>query len=166
MARLTSPHSALRTPHSALKMSLSDYIKYLRAKHGGDTPWEIAEASGVPAGAIHLIEVKHRRVGEEDEQLKKLASFFNVPIEELTSRREAYRKRLTFFLEELGGSDTPICLKLESGEELEGVLLWYARESLALTPANDPSGEPYIVQRGWIADWRKAANPRWEVLSS
>ena len=147
-------------------MSLSDYIKYLRAKHGGDTPWEIAEASGVPAGAIHLLEVKHRRVGEDDEQLKKLAAFFKVPVEDLTTRREAYRKRLTFFLEELEGSDTPITLKLESGEELEGTLVWYARESLALAPAGDPGGEPYIVQRGWIADWRRADNPRWEVLSA
>jgi hypothetical protein len=147
-------------------LSLSDYIKYLRARHGGDTPWEIAEASGVPAGAIHLLEVKHRRVGEDDEQIQKLATFFDVPVEELTTRREAYRKRLTFFLDELKSADTPITLKLESGEELEGTLLWYARESLALAPSNDPDGAPYIVYRGWIADWRKADSPQWEVIKS
>ena len=147
-------------------MSLSDYIKYLRARHGGDTPWEIAEASGVPAGAIHLLEVKHRRVGEDDEQLQKLASFFKVPVEELTTRREAYRKRLTFFLEELNSTDTPITLKLENGEEMEGTLLWYARETLALAPAGDNNGEPFIVYRGWIADWRKADSSQWEVLNS
>jgi transcriptional regulator with XRE-family HTH domain len=148
-------------------MSLSDYIKYLRAKHGGDTPWEIAEASGVPAGAIHLLEVKHRRVGENEEQLEKLAAFFDVPVEELTKRREAYRKRLTFFLEELAGSDTSITLKLEDGEELEGAVQWYARESLALMPTTPgDSGEPYIVQRGWIADWRRTDSPQWEVANS
>jgi hypothetical protein len=146
-------------------MSLSDYIKYLRAKHGGDTPWEIAEASGVPAGAIHLLEVKHRRVGEDDAQLQKLAAFFDVPLEELTTRREAYRKRLTFFLEELAGSDTSVTLKLEDGNELEGTVQWYARESLALLPPGE-GDEPYIVQRGWVADWRRTDNPQWEVLNS
>lgn len=147
-------------------MSLSDYIKYLRARHGGDTPWEIAEASGVPAGAIHLIEVKHRRVGEDDEQLEKLAAFFNIPVEELTRRREAYRKRLAFFLDQMSGSDTPIHLKLEHGEELEGKVLWYAREALALTPEGEPNGEPYIVQRSWVADWRRADSAQWEVAGS
>lgn len=147
-------------------MSLSDYIKYLRARHGGDTPWEIAEACGVSAGAIHLLEVKHRRVGEDDEQLRKLASFFGVPLEELTRRREAYRKRLTFFLEGLAGSDTPITLKLEDGEEMEGSVQWYAREALALVPPGDNGEAPYIVQRCWIADWRQADSPHWEVLNS
>lgn len=144
-------------------MSLSDYIKYLRATHGGGTPWEIAEASGVPAGAIHLIEVKHRRVGEDDEQLGKLAAFFNVPIEELTRRREAYRKRLTSFLEDAVSGEKSVALKMEDGEELEGDILWYAREALALTPVNDPGGGPYVVQRSWIADWRTADTPHWNV---
>jgi hypothetical protein len=144
-------------------MSLSDYVKYLRARHGGDTPWEIAEASGVPAGAIHLIEVKHRRVGEDDAQLVKLAAFFGVPIEELTKRREAYRKRLAFFLDRVAGSETPVRLKLESGEELEGTVRWYAREALALAPAGEAGTEPYVVQRSWVADWRSADNPQWEV---
>ncbi len=144
-------------------MSLSDYIKYLRATHGGGTPWEIAEASGVPAGAIHLLEVKHRRVGEDDEQLGKLAAFFNVPLEELTRRREAYRKRLAFFLEEAISGEKPVALKLEDGEELEGTILWYAREALAIAPANDAQGVPYIVQRSWVADWRTADSPQWAV---
>ena len=144
-------------------MSLSDYIKYLRARHGGDTPWEIAEAIGVSAGAIHLLEVKHRRVGEDDEHLQKLAAFFNVPVEELTARREAYRKRLTFFLDELTGSDTPITLRLEGGEELQGVPMWYSREAVALLPPDAPAGEPYIVQRSWVADWRRSDSAQWEV---
>ncbi len=147
-------------------MSLSDYIKYLRATNGGGTPWEIAAASGVPAGTIHLLEVKHRRVGEDDEQLNKLATFFNIPVEELTSRREAYRKRLTNFLDGLAESDMPIVLKLEGGEELEGTVLWYSREALALVAANDPQSPPYIMQRGWVADWRRSDNLNWEVSNS
>ncbi len=61
-------------------MSLSDYIKYLRAVKGGATPWEIAEGSGVSAGEIHFIEVKHRRVGEDDAVLEKLAQYFGVEL--------------------------------------------------------------------------------------
>ena len=64
-------------------MSLSDYIKYQRAVRGSLTPWEIAEGSGVSARDIHLIEVKHRRVGEDEEILQRLAEFFEVPVEEL-----------------------------------------------------------------------------------
>jgi hypothetical protein len=143
-------------------MSLSDHIKYLRAVRGGATPWEIAEVSGVAAGDIHFLEVKHRRVGEDDEMLQKLASFFEVPVEELTRRREAYRKRLTYFLDEHLQSSTPIALKLEGGEELEGNIAWYSREAVALSQGEDDAN-PYIVQRGWVADWRSAEQPTWDV---
>ena len=144
-------------------MSLSDYVKYLRAVKGGLTPWEIAEGSGVPAREVHLIEVKHRRMGEDD-ALGRLASFFGVPVEDLTRRREAYRKRLTRFLEESREHESGVALKLESGEELEGAVAWYSREAVALAPSGED--HPYIVQRGWIADWRPLESPSWEVASS
>ncbi len=96
-------------------MSLSDYIKYLRAVKGGVTPWEISEASGVPASEVHLIEVKHRRVGEDDETLSKLADYFGVPMEDLAGRRDSYRKLLTGFLEENQGKERMVTLTLESG---------------------------------------------------
>jgi hypothetical protein len=154
-------------------MSLSDYMKYLRALRGGATPWEISEECGVPAGHIHLIEVKHRRVGEDDETLQKLAHYFEVPVEELLRRREAYRKRLSFFLEEARQKSGPVLLRLESGEELEGAVAWYSREAVALSPVSDesnatsdgdsPSGAPLIVQRAWVADWRRSDSPQWEV---
>src|SRR5688500_19275233 len=101
-------------------MSLSDYIRYLRALRGGLTPWEIAEATGLSAGAIHLLEVKHRRVGDDDAILEKLAEYFGVPLEEMTRRREAYRKRLATFLDERTRDARPITLRLESGELLSG----------------------------------------------
>src|SRR4051812_38837059 len=113
-------------------MSLSDYIKYLRAVGGGLTPWEIAEKSGVPAREIHLLEVKHRRVGDNDDALQKLADFFNVPLESLMGKREAYRKRLTFFLEENQQQATLVALKLEDGEVLEGTIAWFGREAVAI----------------------------------
>ncbi len=141
-------------------MSLSDYIKYLRAVKGGATPWEIAEASGVPASEVHLIEVKHRRVGEDDATLARLAEYFGVPLEELTGRRDSYRKMLTRFLEEHQGKESRVTLTLESGEEVSGRIDWFSREAVALVPRNgngDDEGsaaDPYIVQRGWIASWK------------
>ncbi len=148
-------------------MSLSDYIKYLRTLKGGATPWEIAEGSGVPAGEIHFIEVKHRRVGEDDVVLEKLAQHFGVEVVELTRRREAYRKLLTRLLEECLQSSSRVALKLESGEEVEGMVAWYSREAVAIAPGE--SGEekcPYIVQRAWVADWRKAGEVEWQVAST
>src|SRR4051794_249280 len=148
-------------------MSLSDHIKYLRAVKGGLTPWEIAEGSGVAAREIHLLEVKHRLVGENDAVLQRIADFFEVPLEEFSSRRGAFRKRLTAFLEESQEDSAPITLKLESGEEITGKIDWYGREAIAVVPGD--TGEvthPYIIQRAYVADWRRAGNPRWEVAES
>lgn len=142
-------------------MSLSDYIKYLRAVKGGVTPWEIAEASGVPASEVHLIEVKHRRVGEDDEMLAKLAGYFGVPLEDLTTRRESYRKMLTQFLEDSKRKESQVTLTLESGEAVSGKIDWFSREAVALVPAGEgidageaTAADPYIVQRGWVASWQ------------
>lgn len=146
-------------------MSLSDYIKYLRAVKGGLTPWEIAEGSGVPARDIHLLEVKHRRMGDDDGSLQKIAVFFDVPVEDLIDRREAYRKRLTEFLHESRESETPVALRLESGMEISGAIQWYSREAVAIAPQDEDSSSPYIVQRGWVSDWRRAGNPDWEIRS-
>jgi hypothetical protein len=159
-------------------MSLSDYIKYQRALKGGLTPWEIAEGSGVPAREVHLIEVKHRRMGEDDAILEHLASYFGVPLGELTSRREAYRKRLTYFLEECRRDSMPVELKLESGEIVGGWPEWYSREAIGLKAVaagnGDSAGEGEgadesdlcVVQRAWIADWRQGGSSEWDVASN
>ena len=151
-------------------MSLSDYIKYLRAVKNGATPWEIAEECGVPAGDIHLMEVKHRRVGEDDATLEKLARYFNVEPSELTGRREAYRKLLTHLLEECRQSSAAIAIKMESGEEIEGTVAWYSREAVALMPLapveSVEESSPFIVQRAWVADWRRAEEADWHVASA
>lgn len=148
-------------------MSLSDYIKYQRALKGGLTPWEIAEGSGVPARDVHLIEVKHRRMGEDDALLEQLASYFGVPPNELTDRREAYRKRLTYFLDESKHDSSPVELKLESGETIGGWPAWYSREAVALKENDsDEDDNLCIVQRAWVADWRRRGASDWEVVSS
>ncbi|MEO6456720.1 MAG: hypothetical protein ABIO92_00380 [Chloroflexia bacterium] len=146
---------------------MSDYIKYLRTVKGGATPWEIAEGSGVPAGEIHFIEVKHRRVGEDEAVLEKLAQYFGVDLGELTGRREAYRKLLTRLLEESLQSSSGVALKLESGEAVEGMVEWYSRGAVAIAPGKIGEGNyPYIVQRAWVADWRKAGEVEWHVATA
>jgi hypothetical protein len=147
-------------------MSLSDYIKYQRALKGGLTPWEIAEGSGVSAREVHLIEVKHRRMGEDPAVLQRLADYFGVPIEDLEGRREAYRKRLTYFLEECKRDTCPIELQLESGETLGGRPEWYSREAIALTPDDESDERLCVVQRAWVADWRRSGSADWEVAST
>jgi hypothetical protein len=151
-------------------MSLSDYVRYQRAVKGGLTPWEIAEGSGVTSRDVHLLEVKHRRMGDDDELLRKLAAFFGVPFEALSGRREAYRKRLASFLDDKVSQSRPVTLKLESGEELTGVPAWYSREAIALNDGSPQTGDAppslCIVQRGWVADWKTPDAPGWEVAAS
>jgi hypothetical protein len=149
-------------------MSLSDYIKYQRALKGGLTPWEIAEGSGVPARDVHLIEVKHRRMGEDDATLEQLASYFGVPAQDLTDRREAYRKRLTYFLDESKHDSASVELKLENGETVGGWPAWYSRDAVALNESDHETddGNLCIVQRAWVADWRRGGAAEWEVASS
>jgi hypothetical protein len=145
-------------------MSLSDFIKYQRALKGGLTPWEIAEGSGVPARDVHLLEVKHRRMGDDEAMLDRLAAYFGVPVEALTSRREAYRKRLTFFLEQSVRNDRPVTLRLEDGEDLTGIVRWYSREAIGIAAGDAQSEDDVIVvQRAWVSDWRSAGDPAWEV---
>jgi hypothetical protein len=147
-------------------MSLSDYIKYQRALKGGLTPWEIAEGSGVPAREVHLIEVKHRRMGEDPAVLERLATYFGVPVEELEGRREAYRKRLTYFLDECKRDTAPIELKMESGETLAGQTEWFSRDAIGLKDGDQDDDRLCVVQRAWIADWRRAGSPDWEVAAA
>jgi hypothetical protein len=133
-------------------MSLSDYVKFMRAVKGGVTPWEIADATGVSSKEVHLLEVKHRRMGEDDIMLVKLAEYFEVPLEELTRRRDAFRKRLTGFIADRQRSAQPVALVLESGETLAGTVAWFGREAVALQPDDD--GYPIVIQRAMIAEWQ------------
>ncbi len=131
-------------------MSLSDHLKLLRARKGGVGPMEIEAATGVTAHAINYIEIKHRRVGEDDEMLGKLAAYFGTTLEELQHHREHFRKKLTAALYIHQDSGEPITLKLESGHELSGVVDWFDRTAIALRDV----AEPHIVERHAVVDWR------------
>lgn len=137
-------------------MSLSDYMKLLRARHGGVTPREIQEVTGVPLHEINYIEMKHRRIGEDDEILAKLAAYFGVPLEQLQWHRERYRKKLTAALYKHQDGGEPITLKLESGHQISGPISWFDRAVVAL--AQDGQ-EPIIVERHAVVDWEEVDKP-------
>jgi len=134
-------------------MSLSDYVKFLRATKGGVTPWEIADATGLSSKDVHLLEVKHRRMGEDEAMLTKLADYFEVPVETLTGRRDSFRKRLTGFVADRQRTQEPVTLVLESGENLQGTVGWFGREAVALVPGGGDPENPLVIQRAIIAEW-------------
>ena len=132
-------------------MSLGDYIRYLRAKKGGPDFWTIEEATGIPGRTLREIEQRYRRVGESDEVIKKLADYFGVPIEELTWRREKWRKLLSEALHTAQSENRPIRLKLNNGPTFEGHVLWWDLGATELTLSKE--GERIVVQRHIVVDW-------------
>lgn len=132
-------------------MSLGDYVRYLRAMKGGPDFRSIQEASGVPVRTIREIEQRYRRVGENDADLQKLADYFGVPVEELTWRREKWRKLLSEALYTAQTEQRPIRLMLRNGPTFEGQVLWWDLGATQLALAN--SGEQVVVQRHAIDDW-------------
>ena len=132
-------------------MSLGDYIRYLRAKKGGPDFWTIEEATGIPGRTLREIEQRYRRVGESDEVIKKLADYFGVPIEELTWRREKWRKLLSEALHTAQSENRPICLKLHNGPTFEGHVLWWDLGATELKLSKE--GEQIVVQRHIVDDW-------------
>ena len=135
-------------------MSLSDYMKFMRATKGGVTPWEIADATGLSSKDVHLLEVKHRRMGEDDAMLARLAEYFEVPVDDLVKRRDNFRKRLTGFVADRQRTQEPVVLVLESGEELHGTITWFGREAVALNLTGEDPETPLVVQRAVVAEWR------------
>ncbi len=132
-------------------MSLGDYVRYLRAIKGGPDFFTIEEATGVSARTLRHIEQRYRRVGENDEDLQKLAEYYAVPVEELTWRREKWRKLLSEALYTAQTEDRPIRLILRDGPTFEGRVLWW---DLGTTELELRDGsERLVVQRHAVDDW-------------
>ena len=132
-------------------MSLGDYVRYLRAMRGGPDFRAIHEATGVPVRTLREIEQRYRRVGEDDEDLRKLADYFGVPVEEFAWRREKWRKLLSEALHSAQTEKRPIRLILRNGPTFEGHVLWW---DLGAAEIESPdSGERLVVQRHAIDDW-------------
>lgn len=132
-------------------MSLGDYVRYLRAMKGGPDFFAVEEATGVPAPTLRQIEQRYRRVGESDEDLHKLADYYAVPVEELTWRREKWRKLLSEALYTAQTEDRPIRLILRNGPTFEGRVLWWDLGATELELHD--KGERLVVQRHIVDDW-------------
>ncbi len=133
-------------------MSTGDYVRYLRAVKGGATPWDIEKATGVPAGTYRQIEQRYREIGSEEE-LTKLAEYFDVAPAELLDRQEWTRKALSSFLAEASQEGRPVRLFLRTGDTFEGTVAWF---DLGATLVRHGDGREVVVQRHVIDRWEVA----------
>jgi hypothetical protein len=132
-------------------MSLGDYMRYLRAMKGGPDLWTIEKTTGVPSRTLGEIEQRYRRVGENDDDLQKLADYFGVPVQELTWRREKWRKLLSEALYTAQTENHPIHLVLRDGPTFEGRVLWWDLGATELELSE--GGGRVVVQRHAVDDW-------------
>jgi transcriptional regulator with XRE-family HTH domain len=132
-------------------MSLGDYVRYLRAMKGGPDFLSIEAATGVPTSTLRQIEQRYRRVGENDEELQKLADYFGVPTGELTWRREKWRKRLSEALYTAQKEERFICLTVRDGPTFEGRVVWWDLGATELELSSDQGH--VVVQRHAVDDW-------------
>ena len=133
-------------------MSLGDYVRYLRALKGGPTPWQIEEATGVPSGVYRQIEQRYRAVGEDD-VLERLATYYGVPVTDLTWRHAWSRKALNAALASAQEHNVPVSLALRGGETIEGQLTWWDLGAIAIAEAD---GQLVVVQRHIVDRWQVA----------
>jgi transcriptional regulator with XRE-family HTH domain len=132
-------------------MSLGDFVRYLRAMKGGPDFWTVEEATGVSGRTLREIEQRYRRVGESDEDLKKLADYYDVPVDGLTWRREKWRKLLSEALYTAQAEDRSIRFILRDGPTFEGRVLWWDLGATELDLLD--RGERLVVQRHAVDDW-------------
>jgi hypothetical protein len=135
-------------------MSLGDELRYLRAFHNGGNLQEIEDEIGLPHNALSTMEQRYRRVGEDDDELAKIAAYYGVPLEKLQWHRERYRKALSAYLQETMGSETIAGFTLRTGEEIKGRVRWWDLGAFGL---ESESSQPLVVvQRHAVVDWEGA----------
>jgi sRNA-binding regulator protein Hfq len=137
-------------------MSLGDYLRLLRAKRGGITPWDIENATNLPKGLYRQMEQRYRAVGD-DESIATLAKFYGVPYEDLRWRLDWPRKALSRALVAAMTNREPVTLHLWNGHTVTGRVSWW---DLGSTAIETDSGT-VVVQRHAIERWE----PRVEVES-
>jgi transcriptional regulator with XRE-family HTH domain len=131
-------------------MSLADELRYLRARAGGITPFEIAEATGVDSGLYRQLEQRYRELGD-DETVEKLADYFGCDAETLKRARSRSRKAFSRHLEQAQHSGEPVQLYLRSGETLTGRVTRWDLGTLGFDPQD--GGPIIVVQRHAVIDW-------------
>ncbi len=132
-------------------MSLGDYVRYLRAMKGGPDYRTIEAATGITGRILRELEQRYRRVGEEDGDLQKLADYFGVAVQELTWRREKWRKLLSEALYTAQKEERPIRLTLRDGPVFEGRVLWWDLGAAELELSGGEGN--VVVQRHIVDDW-------------
>ena len=132
-------------------MSLGDELRYLRALHGGGNLGEIEEEIGLKPGTLRYMEQRYRRVGEDDEELAKIAAYYNVSLEKLRYHRERYRKALSESLHKSKESKIIAEFRLRTGETLTGSVRWWDLGAFGLEP--EGGGPLTVVQRHAVVDW-------------
>lgn len=130
-------------------MSTGDFVRFQRALHGGPTPAEIEQATGVSAATYRMLEQRYRAIGTEEE-LAKLATYFGVEDSELLERQEWTRKQLSADLVEAADQERPIRLDLRTGESFTGQVIW-SDLGAALIDLQD--GQQLVIQRHMIDRW-------------
>ena len=131
-------------------MSLGDELRYLRAKAGGITPFDIAEATGVDASLYRQLEQRYREMGD-DETIEKLSAYFGCDATILKRARARSRKALSQHLFKAKQSDEPVTLHLRTAETFTGRVAWWDLGALGLEPMD--GGPIVVVQRHAVVDW-------------
>jgi transcriptional regulator with XRE-family HTH domain len=132
-------------------MSLGDYLRLLRARRGGVTPVEISAATGLSPGLYRQLEQRYRSLGS-DEDLRRLAEYFDVPLEDLSWRQAWPRKGLSRDLVAAFRTGRPITLHLWTGRTFAGRVLWWDLGAVGLATSD---GE-VVVQRHATERWELA----------
>jgi sRNA-binding regulator protein Hfq len=133
-------------------MSLGDYLRLLRARAGGITPFDIEAATELPRGVYRLMEQRYRAVGD-DESVRILAEYYDVPFDDLRWRLDWPRKALSRSLVEAVRRETPITLSLWNGEAVTGRVKWWDLGAVGL---ETEQGELLVVQRHAAERWNPA----------
>lgn len=132
-------------------MSLGDYLRYLRALRGGPTCLEVGLGAGLSVPTIVAqIERRYREIGD-DETIERLATYFQVPVENLRRYRGRSRKALSVFLDEAWRSGQPVRVTVWTGETLTGRVVNWDMAAFGLAPTD--SSPEILVQRHAVDAW-------------
>ena len=134
-------------------MSLGDYLRLLRARKNGLTPWDIEAAlPALPKGLYRQMEQRYRAMGD-DESIRLLADFFDVPFEDLRWRLDWPRKELSRALVACQRDAQPITLDLWNGATVRGHVRWWDLGAIGLAPAGGEDAELVVIQRHAVERW-------------
>ncbi len=138
-------------------MSLGDYLRLQRARHGGITPWDIEGATNLPKGLYRQIEQRYRAMGD-DESIRILAEYYGVTYENLRWRLDWPRKSLSRSLVAAQRDSTPVTLYLWDGSSLTGQVRWWDLGAIGLAPAG-AQHDVLVVQRHAVERWDPRIEP-------